>query len=532
MYLKHFGLRTDPFRLDPNLDFVFVSRGHEEAIAHLVYGLEQGEHFVLITGGIGTGKTLSLHYLLEQVDSQFRKVFINVTQINFLELLKMILDELAIEFERGADKADLLRSLKSYVLQMRKNNERVLLVVDEAQELSQDTLEGVRLLSNLTQPGQQNLQIVLSGQPGLAAKVDSPELEQLRQRIRVRYDLEPLRSEEIGPYIEHRLAVAGRKEPLFENDALQRILAESGGVPRLVNFHADKALLAAYVDGSRSVTAKHIEADSPREQATPAATPVVLPPKPARVPEPVAPEVTPARAAPGTTAATSGSRKGALAALWILFPLVLAGGAWYVYSNTDLLDRFPGNRISGNESPAPTRQSRPVDDKVAKVNRDNILEQSSSSSAASDSAKEPSLITGLPEQVEETPPEIQVEQQGTGVSDQIATEISRPEPDNPVQAQTTPEPQASPEVATVAPSYVVHVTSFRDEARAKENLSSFSRQGIGGFVQDISVDDRHWFRVYLGPFLSSEKADALGRDLRNQGEIEYFLVAEHTVPSN
>ena len=261
MYQAFFGLKSNPFRLDPNLDFIYTSEAHQESIAHLCYGIEQGEDFVLITGAVGIGKTLALHFLLDQITSSYHTAFINVTLVDFRELLKMILSELKLEFDRQGDMAELLGILKKHFLDVRRKREKILLVVDEAQNLDVETLEGIRILGNLAQPGGQVLQTVLAGQPGLTRTINRPELEQLRQRIRVRYNLKPLAPEEVGPYIAHRLRIAGCERSVFSKQAVEKIRGLSRGIPRLVNKYADRAMLAAFVEEAKVIGPNHVKED-------------------------------------------------------------------------------------------------------------------------------------------------------------------------------------------------------------------------------------------------------------------------------
>lgn len=259
MYKTHFGLHTSPFALGTRLRFLFKSGAFEETMAHLVYGLKGGEDIVLITGGIGTGKTMALQNLIANISSLYRVALVNTTKINYKELLKMVLVELDISYPPEADKADLLMILKSTIDSAATENKRVLLIVDEAQNLDIDTLEGLRLLTNLSKTEKQALQLVLVGQPGLLENLDSPELVQLKQRIRVHYHLVTLTANEMKSYIEHRLKIAGCDKKLFSKGAYDKIFKLSKGVPRLVNVIADKSMLKAFVDKSNEVNVKHVE---------------------------------------------------------------------------------------------------------------------------------------------------------------------------------------------------------------------------------------------------------------------------------
>ncbi len=259
MYLEHFGLVSDPFSLRPHLRFLYDSTPFEETMSHLVYGLENGEDIIGITGEIGTGKTMALHSLLEHVPATHAMVLVNVTQLTFDEMLKLILEDLDVPVSGPVDRGDLVAALKRKTVELQRAGRRVLLVVDEAQNLDVEALEGLRLLTNIGQPRGQALQIILSGQPGLSEKLDRPELAQLKQRIRVHYHLDTLDMKETREYVDHRLSVAGSTREIFSAKAFARVHELSGGVPRLVNIVADRALLAAFVDGSRTVEEKHVE---------------------------------------------------------------------------------------------------------------------------------------------------------------------------------------------------------------------------------------------------------------------------------
>ena len=306
MYLNHFGLRTDPFPLYPSLKFVYASTAFEEAMAHMAYGLEQNEDIVLITGPIGTGKTLAVQNLLTKVDKLYRTALINVTQVDFPELLKLILSDLGAPVAGRVDRADLVAALKAQVRQAQAAGGRLLVVIDEAQNLSPETLEGVRLLTNLGQADGPALQLILSGQPDLERKVNLPQLAQLRQRIRVHYRLETLTRKELDAYVAHRLRVAGCDRQVFRPKALDLIFAASAGVPRLVNILAGRALLAAFVGGKGGVEAEHVDLqDLPpavgvmpvAPAATGPATMAPPPPSPAEASRP-APVAAPASPAP------------------------------------------------------------------------------------------------------------------------------------------------------------------------------------------------------------------------------------------
>ncbi len=264
MYLDHFGLVSDPFALSPDLKLLYLSQSHEETIAHLVYGLEQGEEIILLTGDIGMGKTLALQSLEDRISSSFRSVVISSTKLDFHNLLKLILMGLDVPPAPNADLADLHDSFRKVLKTELAEGRRLLLIVDESQNLDLDALESLRLLLSLAPSGANNLNIVLAGQPGLNEKVNLPELAQLRQRIRVHYHMEPLTRLETEAYINYRVLKCGQEKFLFHDKAIDIIYSLSKGVPRLVNHLANQGLLAAFVSEARVVKRKHmVDAEIP-----------------------------------------------------------------------------------------------------------------------------------------------------------------------------------------------------------------------------------------------------------------------------
>jgi general secretion pathway protein A len=256
MYLEHFGLREAPFAITPDPRFVFLSERHRDALAHLLYGIGQGGSggFVLLTGEVGTGKTTLSRLLLEQLPENTRVALVLNPRLTPTELLETVCEELKLDIEgcRGSVKG-LIDVLNAYLLEAYAAGLRVVLIVDEAQNLSAESLEQIRLLTNLETNTQKLLQIILIGQPELRALLERPELRQLSQRITARYHLTPLDAAETEDYVRHRLRVAGCERMPFTRLALRTLYRHSGGIPRLVNVIADRALLAAYARGLDTV---------------------------------------------------------------------------------------------------------------------------------------------------------------------------------------------------------------------------------------------------------------------------------------
>jgi general secretion pathway protein A len=257
MYIRHYGLREKPFSLTPDPRFLYLSTSHREALAHLLYGIEQGEGFIAVTGEVGTGKTTLCRTLLERLGPDAEVAYLFNPRVSGIELLEAVHRELGLPGE--GTRAQLLDDLNRFLLEMSRAGRRVLLLVDEAQNLPVETLEELRLLSNLETTTEKLLQIVLFGQPELDALLDSPALRQLRQRIGVRWRLESLSDPEASDYVLHRLRVAaGGDADLFSPAALRELRRRARGVPRLVNLLADRALLAGYADGSQRVERAHV----------------------------------------------------------------------------------------------------------------------------------------------------------------------------------------------------------------------------------------------------------------------------------
>jgi len=255
MYERHFGLRENPFRLQANPDYLYLSPKHDKALATLEYGLAERKGFVVLVGEIGAGKTTLLNYVLNRLPEEVNVAFVFHTNLNKSEFLELILTEFEVESAVDGD-SERLYALYDFLLEEHRAGRRVVLMVDEAQNLAADVLEQIRLLANLETGQQPLLQIILAGQPGLRQTLGQPALEQLRQRVGVTYHLMPLDEADVADYIRFRLTKAGAPSvDLFEIAAFPVIYQHTRGVPRLINKLADAALLAAFADDLPRVTA-------------------------------------------------------------------------------------------------------------------------------------------------------------------------------------------------------------------------------------------------------------------------------------
>jgi general secretion pathway protein A len=254
VYLEFYGLRQSPFDITPNPRFLFHSNKHREAFNHLLYGIQHRKGFVQLTGEVGAGKTTLCRALLEQLDGKFSTALILNPVLNGDEMMKAIATEFGLD-AKGKDRLETVATISDFLLKQTLGGRETVLIIDEAQNLTEDLLEQVRLISNIETDDRKLLQIVLMGQPELRDRLNSPRLKQLRQRITVRYHLSPLTRAEVGQYIHHRLALAGGQgRPSFTTPAVWRVYNYSKGIPRLVNAVCDKALLAGYVERSNTVS--------------------------------------------------------------------------------------------------------------------------------------------------------------------------------------------------------------------------------------------------------------------------------------
>lgn len=253
MYTAFYGLREKPFALSPDPRFLYLAESHREALAHLLYGVEQGEGFICVTGEVGTGKTTLCRALLRRLGPDLEVAFLFNPKLTPRELLEAMHVELGIRSE-GDSLRELVDALNRLLLEKRRDAKRVLLIVDEAQGLPAETLEQIRLLSNLETESDKLIQILLLGQPELDAMLESPSLRQLRQRIGVRWRLAPLAPRETREYARHRLQVAaGEERDLLSEAALREVHRRSGGIPRRINLLCDRALLAGYAQGAARI---------------------------------------------------------------------------------------------------------------------------------------------------------------------------------------------------------------------------------------------------------------------------------------
>ena len=261
MYTEYFGIDENPFSIAPDPRYLYMSRRHQEALAHLLYGVGEGGGFVLLTGEVGTGKTTICRCLMEQLPDTVDLALSLNPRLSAMELLASICDELGIEYPEGNTSQKLFVDLLNrHLLDAHAKGRRSVLVIDEAQNLSPEVLEQVRLLTNLETTKTKLLQIILIGQPELNELLGRNDMRQIAQRVTARFHLDPLGKEETKAYIRHRLAVVGLEANVFGTGAMAEIFKRSRGVPRLINNVCDRCLLGAYTQSKKAVDAKMVRA--------------------------------------------------------------------------------------------------------------------------------------------------------------------------------------------------------------------------------------------------------------------------------
>jgi general secretion pathway protein A len=259
LYLRFYRLREKPFNLTPDPKFLVLTPSHREALAQLIYGVQDRKGFILLTGEVGTGKTTLLRTLMTRLEGRAEVAFVINSTLQFDGLLEYLLADFGIAGVAGS-RAQRLMALNRFLIDHRRADVTTVLIIDEAQNLDVRTLEQIRLLSNFETHSDKLLQIILAGQPELREKLQKPELRQLRQRIGLRCAITPMDSEQVEQYIVSHLRVAGAPDPqLFTSAAIRRIAKYSGGIPRVVNMVCDHSLLIGYANQARGIDADIVQ---------------------------------------------------------------------------------------------------------------------------------------------------------------------------------------------------------------------------------------------------------------------------------
>jgi general secretion pathway protein A len=260
MYESFYGLKEKPFNLTPDPDYLYMSPGHENTYSHLEYAIQESKGFVVVTGEVGSGKTTLINYLLRKIPQTIHVGVINNTFVQPQELLRMICHEFDLQFD-NAEKTALITRFYNYLIEQYSKRERVILIIDEAQNLPEKTLEEIRMLSNLESEKHHLIQMILVGQPQLKEKLQRKRLEQFVQRVTVYCHLNGLDANQVEGYIRHRLTVAGAENlELFDPEAIKAIYKHSHGIPRLINTICDSAFVYGYADDVKVIGIDLIEA--------------------------------------------------------------------------------------------------------------------------------------------------------------------------------------------------------------------------------------------------------------------------------
>ena len=259
MYEAYFGLREKPFVMTPDTRYFFPSSKHTDALNHMVYAIQERRGFVVITGEIGCGKTTLSRILLQKLEPSTKTAIIRNTQLTAKDLVMSALDEYEIPYDPARTKASLINRLNEFLIEQLRENNNVVLLIDEAQNLTPTVLEEVRMLSNLETEREKLIQIILMGQPELKQKLWLKQLTQLRQRVTLLYHLSALDEAEVGAYIMHRLRAGGSNQPIFASETFARIYQLTQGVPRLINALCDRALLTGYVNEYQTIDNRMID---------------------------------------------------------------------------------------------------------------------------------------------------------------------------------------------------------------------------------------------------------------------------------
>jgi len=257
-YLEFFGLKEDPFRMTPDSAYFYPSKEHTEILASLQYAIEQKEGFSLVVGEPGTGKTTILRILIENWKDRAEIALVMTPRLSPEEFLQAVLEDINVKLKKK-NKNEMLKAFRDILIQHSAEGKRIIIIVDEAQNVPDETIEELRLLSNLETEKEKLLQIILMGQPELKKKLEAAHLKQLNQRITIRAILKPLTRSETSDYINFRLIKAGKGTIAFDDDARKKIYRMSKGIPRLINIIASRSLMAAFVSGSESVNKDHVK---------------------------------------------------------------------------------------------------------------------------------------------------------------------------------------------------------------------------------------------------------------------------------
>ena len=555
MFEAHFGLRENPFSTSHDPRFVYPSPEHLEAVAHFRYGVQNREAFVLVTGEVGTGKTTAVRDLTGRLPQQSHVALLQNTALTRKELLEEVCYRFGVPWDENLSKPALIERLEKTLGERLDRGETCLLIIDEAQNLSPELLEEVRLLSNLEWRGGHLVHICLAGQPELEERLASPELRPLRQRISVKYRIKPLERAETERYIQHRVRVAGGDaQRVFPSDACGTVHTITNGIPREINIVAAQALLNAYVDGSPSVRPEHVrqvvdefgfqsvlgkKAPAPDAQVAappalahlPSSPPPAPPPPPPPPPAPVVTrESAPVRPVASRPAVPPSPQP----------------------THPPLPRPVPAPPAAPPAAPTPVpAPPRPAAAPVASRSIENWRTAQATPAPAPARAPAP---PARPKEVEsewEPTPRWRVPMWTIGAALLVvgvvavfatglpgsmwrafstgSVKIEDPQAQERTATSPPPAKSAGPRTAAASPSrpraggrihFAIQVASFRTEARARQALGELQKStGLTGRVDEVAHESGSWYRVVLGDFTDAEEAQAEAVRLQGNGSV-------------
>jgi type II secretory pathway predicted ATPase ExeA/septal ring-binding cell division protein DamX len=506
VYLRFFGFQRPPFELVPDPDFLFLGESHDAAMANVAMGLESGKGFVVISGPVGAGKTTILRAMLRRIGRDQNVCFLSQPESSVHDLLRAILDGFGLE-AGGNDLVDLRRALRNF---LESGSRPGILIVDEAHLLSEDSLEQLRLLSNLEEDHRKLLQIVLSGQRELKELLSRPRLRPLAQRIEMFYEIEPLGAAEVREYIGRRLRIAGSPDDLrFEARAFEAIHAITGGVPRLINVLTDRALITAYVESSRTITdATVLEAYEDLGEVTQSVMPGA-PAKRRRPPQKTAVrELAPPPPLPPRDPAESRARITLIPRI-DGNPPAAAGGPAPVAAST-----VPRLRYATRRRPGRGRT-------IAWIGMIAAVIVVAVFSLGSDGGGLAAAITGAG----------QAALQRTGLAGN--PDAARPADAAPEDVAGAPAASVGPETTDVSATeglaaqgpFAIQIASFRNAGRARDYARSHrERTGEATRVSPTEVETGLWHRVLVGEFDTREDVTARMEELREEGDFSFLRI--------
>jgi type II secretory pathway predicted ATPase ExeA/septal ring-binding cell division protein DamX len=545
MFLEHFGLSINPFGISPRLDFLYRSGAFEESMAHLVYGLDNSEAIIVITGAIGTGKTMAIQSFLSRLGDRYVSALVTNTSVDGKELLKLVLEDLDVSVPIGSDKSDLIISFKNFMLQTGAEGRRIVIVIDEAQNLSREVLEEIRLLTNLGQGDEQPVQIVLVGQPELDEALQRPDLAQLKQRVRVYYKLAPLSRRELEEYVNHRMAVAGGAVGVFGGPVLDLVYERSGGVPRLVNTLCGNALLSAFVAGRNKVNVTDLDESGPGHQPAPASHGGGFPASERLDARSAMAVRRPAGAAPAREAATVRepdadevpARRGRTGLLVAASAVVVVAVVFLAVTG-----KLP---FQGAEKPLPREAESvtvtpAVGTTVGDTAANAVVPVDVGAGVADSTAALPGVADGsvppVPTMtpasrapvVPETPAVVSAANTAGVKPAEVKPVAAKPAEVKPAGVKPVAPKAAAVEAAktpaTASNDFYIHISSFQTAEHAGDVAKRMEGTGAGTVVREHMVGDALWYRVLLGPFATHDDAVRKANELRDNGTVSYYQV--------